>query len=203
MAYIASSDIKAWGGVPDTDTVDDAELTLLIARSQKYVDEYTGRVFEVNSDSEATRYFTASIDVSRNTLWLDKDFNTVSTTGIVAGTDTLASTDYVLEPRNDTPAYAITLTDQSDEVWDNPNSDGDYENAISVDAQWAYSSSAPADIQYAMLRLTKWYYKQGRVTDETADRPIVLESGATVLPSQIPSDVKEILDRYRYRPVRS
>ena len=201
MAYISSSDIKAWGGVPDTDTVDDAELTLLIARAQKYVDEYTGRVFEVDSDSEATRYYTASIDVSRNTLWLDKDLNTVAS--VIAGTDTLASTDYVTEPRNDKPFYALTLSAQSDEDWSNPDSDGDYENAIAVDAQWAYSSTAPADIQHAMLRLTNWYYKQGRVTDETADRPIVLESGATVLPSQIPSDVKEILDRYRYRPVRS
>lgn len=199
--YISSSDIKTWGGIPTTDTVDDAELTLLIARAQKYVDVYTGRAFEVDSDSEATRYYTASIDVARNTLWLDKDLNTV--VSIVAGSDALASTDYVTEPRNDKPFYAITLTAQSDEDWGNPNSDGDYENAISVDAQWAYSSTAPADIQHAMLRLVKWYYKQGRVTDETADRPIVLESGATVLPSQIPSDVTEILDRYRYRPVRS
>ena len=78
MAYISSSDVKAWGGVPDSDTVDDAELTLIIARAQKYVDEYTGRVFEVDSDSEATRYYTASIDVARNTLWLDKDLNTVA-----------------------------------------------------------------------------------------------------------------------------
>ncbi len=203
MAYIGSSDLKAWGGVPDTDVSDDAELALIIARAQKYVETYTGRVFECDSDGETTRYYTAALDVSQNTLWLDKDFNTVSSTGIIAGTDTLTSTDYVLEPRNDTPAYAITLTAQTDLDWGNPSSDDDYENAISVDAQWAYSSDAPADIQQAMLRLVKWYYKQGRVTDETADRAIVLESGATVLPSQIPSDVTEILDRYRYRPVRS
>lgn len=203
MAYISSSDVKAWGGVPDTDVVDDAELTLIIARAQKYVDEYTGRVFEADTDTLETRYYTASIDVARNTLWLDKDFNTEGTDGIIAGTDTIASTDYVTSPRNDSPYYAITIMDQATVDWGDPTSDGDYENAIAVHGQWAYSSDAPADIQMAMLRLTKWYYKQGRVTDETADRPIVLESGATVLPSQIPGDVKEILDRYRYRPVRS
>lgn len=199
--YITSSDVKQFGGIPTTDTVDDSELTLIIARAQKYIEEYTGRVFECDSDGEATRYYTASIDVSRNTLWLDKDLNTVAS--IVAGTDTLASTDYVTEPRNDKPFFAITLTDQSDEDWGNPSSDNDYENAIAVTAQWAYSSDAPADIKHAAIRLVKWYYKQGRITDETADRPIVLESGATVLPSQIPSDVTEILNRYRYRPVGS
>jgi hypothetical protein len=203
MAYIASSDVKAWSGVPDTDTADDAELALLIARAQKYIDEYTGRVFESTSDNEQTRYFTAAIDVEGATLWLDKDLNSLGSNGIIAGTDTLASTDYVTEPRSDKPYYALTLTDNTPEEWGNSNSDGDYENAIQISGQWAYSSAAPADIQYAALRLTKWYYKQGRLTDETADRPIVLESGATVLPSQIPADVKEILDRYRYRPVRS
>ena len=203
MAYIGSSDVKAWGGVPDSDTVDDAELTLIIARAQAYVDEYTGRVFEASTAALATRYYTAAIDVARNTLWLDMDLNTVGTDGIVAGTDSLASTDYVTLPRNDKPYYAIELTANTPLDWGDSTSDGDYENAIAVHGQWAYSSDPPADVQHAMLRLTKWYYKQGRVTDETADRPIVLESGATVLPSQIPSDVKEILDRYRFRPVGS
>jgi hypothetical protein len=201
MAYITSSDVKQYGGIPTTDTVDDGELTLLIARAQKYIEEYTGRVFEVGSDSEATRYYTASVDVARNTLWLDKDLNTVAS--IVAGTDTIASTNYVTEPRNDSPYFAITLKAESSAEWTDATSDGDYENAIAVTAQWAYSSDAPADIKHAAIRLVKWYYKQGRVTDETADRPIVLESGATVLPSQIPSDVTEILNRYRYRPVGS
>lgn len=203
MAYIASSDIKAWGGVPDTDTVDDPELTLLIARAQQFVDTYTGRTFECSTADETTRYFSASLDVSRNTLWLDQDLNTVGSDGIVAGTDSIASTDYVTLPRNDKPYYAIELTANTPQDWGDPTSDSDYENAISVHGQWAYSSVAPADIQFAMLRLVKWYYNQGRLTDETASRPIVLESGATVLPGTIPADVIDILDRYRYRPVRS
>lgn len=203
MAYITSTDIKAWAGIPTSDTADDTELGLIIGRAQKYIEEYTGRVFEVGTDTLETRHYTASIDVSRNTLWLDKDLNTVGTDGIVAGTDTIATTNYVTSPRNDKPHYAITIKSQASVDWGDPTSDGDYENAISVHGQWAYSSAVPEDIQHAMLRLTKWYYKQGRVTDETADRPIVLESGATVLPSQIPSDVTDILDRYRYRPVGS
>lgn len=202
MAYLTSSDIKDWGGVPATDAADDTELTAIIARAQAYVDEYTGRKF---SDTAAldTRYFTASLDTSRNTLWLDKDLFAVGTDGIIAGTDTIASTDYVTLPRNEAPFYALQLTANTPQDWGDATSDGDYENAISIHGYWCYSSDPPADIKQAMLRLVKWYYKQGRQTDETADRPIVLESGATILPSQIPGDVLEILERYRYRVVES
>ena len=202
MAYIASSDVKAWGGVPDTDAVDDAELTLIIARAQAFVDEYTGRVFETDTDALSTRYYTTE-DVEGRVLWLDKDLNTVGTDGITAGTDALASTDYTTMPRNESPYYGIKLTGNTPEIWTNTTSDGDYEDAIQVHGQWAYSSDAPADIQHAMLRLTKYYYNQGRLTDETANRPIVLESGATVLPGTVPNDIVKILDRYLYRPVRS
>jgi len=202
MAYILSSDVKAWGGVPDTDSVDDAELTLIIARAQKFVDEYTGRTFECSTDNLSTRYYTTE-DVGGMVLWLDRDLNTIGSDGITAGTDALASTDYTTMPRNDSPYYGIKLTGNTPESWDNTTSDGDYEDAIQVHGQWAYSSDAPADIQHAMLRLTKYYYNQGRLTDETANRPIVLESGATVLPGVVPVDITSILDLYKYRPVRS
>ena len=202
MAYISSSDVKAWGGIPATDTADDVELTLLIGRAQQYVDTYTGRTFS-DTNALSTRYYSASRDVTRGTLWLDKDLFAVGTDGIVAGTDSIASTDYVTEPRNDAPYYALTLTANTPLSWTEPSSDADYENVISVHGYWCYSSDPPADIKYAMLRLVKWYYNQGRVTDETANRPIILESGATVLPGTIPSDIHEILDNYRYRPVRS
>ena len=195
MAYVATSDVKQYGGIPDSDSVDDAELTLIIARVSSFIDNYTGRTFECTSDNEATRYFTYKDDVEGQTLYLDKDLNTVAS--IVAGTYTIASSDYVTEPRTDKPFYGITLKAESPRVWTNSTSDGDYESAIQVNAQWAYSSTAPPDIQHACIRLTKWAFKQGRITDETADRPIVLESGATVLPTSIPHDVRDILEHYR------
>ena len=203
MAYIASSDVKQWGGIPDTDTADDAELTLLIARAQKFIDTYTGRTFETDTDNPTTRYYSASRDVAGGRLWLDKDLFSIGTDGITAGTDALASTDYVYEPRNDAPYYAITLTANTPETWGNANSDGDYENVISVHGDWAYSSTAPADIQHACLRLVKYFYKLGRVTDETADRPIILESGAVVQAADFPKDVLAILNYYKYNPVVS
>lgn len=203
MAYIASSDVKQYGGIPDTDTVDDAELTLLISRAQKFIEEYTGRVFQSDTDSLSTRYYTASLDVNKERLWLDKDLNTVGTDGIVAGTDTLSSSDYVTMPRNDKPYYAIDLTANTSLSWTEPDSDGNYENVIAVHGQWAYASDTPADIQHACLRLVKYFYKLGRLSDETADRPIVLESGAIVQAADFPKDVLAILNMYKYRPVRA
>ena len=203
MAYLASSDIKDYGGIPATDTADDAELTAIIARAQTYIEEYTGRVFSASSASESTHYFTVGQDTGTRILWLDGDLNTLGSNGITIGSDTLATTDYTTRPRNARPYYAIKLNANSPLTWDNPTSDGDYEDAITVSGQWAYSSDVPNDIKQAMLRLVKWYYKQGRVTDEVADRPIITESGVVVMPSQIPADITEILERYRYRPVAS
>jgi hypothetical protein len=202
MPYLTSTDVKSYGAIPASDTQDNAELVLLIARAQQYIETYTGRIFMVSSDTESTRYYESSRDVDGLTLYLDNDLNTLGSNGIIAGTDTLASTNFYYEPRNDKPYHAITLRGNAGSVWTNATSDGDYENAIQVHAQWAYSSDVPADIQHALIRLVKWYYKQGRVTDETADRPIVLESGATVLPAEIPSDILAILKKYVYRPVK-
>ena len=201
MAYIASSDVKAWGGIPATDAIDDDELTLLIARAEAYVEEYTGRVFKSDSDAESTRNFSASRDVEGQTLWLDQDLNTV--VSITAGTDSISSSDYVTEPRNDSPYYALTLKAESSLTWDEPTSDGDYENAISISGQWAYSSDVPKDIEWAMVGLVKWLYNRGRMSDASAARASVLESGAVMSPAEVPRDIQHILNRYRYMPVRS
>lgn len=202
MAYVASSDVKQYGGVPSSDSVDDVEITLLIGRAQKYIENYTGRVFESDSDSESTRYFTAIDDVEGRVLYLDQDLLAVATITAGQSSDTIVASDYVTEPRNDTPYFALRLKDNSDKCWDEDTSDGDYENAIVVNGQWAYSASPPADIKHATIRLVRWYYEQGRVNPQD-ERPVVLESGVTVLPAAIPSDIKEILNYYRRLEHRS
>lgn len=199
--YISTSDVKQYGGIPATDTIDDKEIDALITRAQTFIESYTGRIFE---PSTGARYYTASESVDGDVLWLDDDLNVFdSDLVVVAGSDTIPSSDMVSIPVNTKPYYGLRIKDGSDKVWDNPTSDGDYESAISVTGDWSYSSSAPGDIQHACIRLVKWFYKQGRITDETADRPIVLESGATVLPTRLPQDVIEILDYYRKHEVFS
>ena len=196
MAYIADTDFYAFSGVSATDTtVSSDEITLIIGRAQKFVEEYTGRVFESTSDNESIRYYTWRDDVEDLTLYLDDDLNTVAS--ITAGTDTIATSDYVTEPRNDKPYYALTLKQESAKVWTDATSDGDYENAIQVNAQWAYSSTAPADIKYATLLLVRYMYNRSRLTDVTADRPVVLESGAVIQAADFPRDILAILDHYK------
>jgi len=195
MAYVSTSDVHLYGGIPNTDTVDDSEIALLIARAQQFIENHTGRTFAVSSDDEAVRYYTYTNDVDGLTLYLDADLNTIAS--IVAGSDTIASSNYVTEPRNAKPYHAITIKAEAAQVWTNATSDGDYENAIAVTGQWAYSSDAPADVQHVVLRLVKWFYNQGRLSDNTASRPIVLESGAIMMPEGFPEDVLSILKHYK------
>lgn len=198
MAYIADTDFYAFSGISATDaTVSSDEVTLIIARAQKFIEEYTGRVFQSDSDGETTRYFSYSDDVKGLTLFLDDDLNTLGSDGVIAGTDSIFDSDIVYEPRSDKPYYGITLKSESPRVWTNSTSDGDYENAIQITAQWAYSSDVPKDVEYACLLLTRYFFNRSRLTDVTADRPIVLESGAVIQAADFPRDILAILDHYR------
>jgi hypothetical protein len=197
MAYIADTDFYAFSGISATDaTVSFDEVTLIIERSQKFIEEYTGRVFD-DSAGASTRYYTYKDDVEDMTLFLDKDLLELGTDSIVAGTDAIASTDVVFEPRNDKPYYGITLKQEATQVWTDATSDGDYENAIQVHGIWSYSSDVPNDIKYACLLMARYMFNRSRLTDVTADRPIVLESGAVIQAADFPRDILAILDHYK------
>ena len=170
-----------------------------IARAQAYIDQYEGFTFEASADS--TRYFdAASIRRGGNVEGLRlyfKDWICATPTTVTNGdTTVIASTYYVKEPRNAAPYYAITLLGSSGYTWEGKSS-GDTENAITVVGKFAYSTTAPADIVHATLRLSLWYYRQ-RDSSTDLDRPMLAE-GVTILPSQIPADVTAILDAYKWR----
>jgi hypothetical protein len=191
MAYCAASDVIEYGNYATSD--DETLIGNLIVRAQAIIDLYTDKIFESDSDSEATRYFTSEDDVDGATLYLDRDL--VAVASITTGETTLSASDYVTEPRNDTPYYGITLKGNSSVSWGDPTSDSDYENNIQVLGQWAYSSTPPADIKHATIRLTRWLYKQ-RDTDADLDRPMLTNTGITIMPSQLPKDVLEIIMKY-------
>lgn len=203
MAYIAASDYHSYGNIPGTDNVDDAELALLIARATTIIDQYTGRHFETDSTAtcEYTRYYSAA-DVDGQILYLDKDLADFATaSAIVAGAQAITSSNFVTLPSVDKPYYAIQLKANCPYAWDDATSDGDYENNIAIGGQWGYSTAAPNDIKHAALRLVRWLYQQARVNPQE-DRPIVLQSGTTVMPARIPSDITAILDSYRKVNIR-
>lgn len=81
-----------------------------------------------------TRYRDATLDVSGSALYLDDDLLSATT---VTNGDAVAvsSSNYVTEPRNETPYYALTLKGSSGLVWTYST---DAENAISIAGVWGY-----------------------------------------------------------------
>lgn len=193
MAYATLVELKTYADFQDSD--DDDLLTDLIESAQAIIDLFTGRTFETDSD-DATRTFDAVEDVDGRTLFLDEDL--AALTSITNGDGTsYADSDgvFVTEPRNSTPYWGITLKASAGLYWQN-DSDGDPEDAISMTGKWAYSTTAPADIKQACIRLASWLYKM-RESDETADRPLLTGDGVTIMPARLPGDAVDILKRYR------
>ena len=188
MAYASLSDLKAYLGIATATTTDDALLTSLIGRAQKVIESYTGRSFEATT---ATKYFfTDSIEGRWLYLW---GYDLLTVTTLTNGDGVVITSDqYRLEPRNESPKYAIRLNE--DYTWEFDDSDDE----ISIAGTWGYAATAPEQIAHACVRLAAFMYRQ-KDTSADIDRPLVTGDGVTIMPSAIPQDVKSILDNYRRR----
>lgn len=189
MAYCTTQNVKDYLGLSSTG--DDTLIAALIVRAQKWLDTYTGRVFE---SSTGTRRFTVGKDTDARTLYLDEDL--VSVAAIVnkadaATTETISASEYTTLPRNRTPYYAIRLLDSSDKDWDY---DDDPEMGITVSGAWGYSATPPSDIVHACVRLTGYLYRQKDA--QVYDTTVVEGAGVTQIPVGIPKDVQIILAPY-------
>ena len=187
MAYCGVDELKEYLGV--TGATDDAMLLTLLAAAQRTIDSYCARTFEATADS--VRTFDSQRDVDGCTLTVDSDLCAI--TSIVNGDGTTIS-DYATEPRNETPYYAIRLKASAGKVW-TATVAGDSENAITVTGKWAYSTSAPSDIAHVCKRLAAYIYRQ---KDNAGDLDrAVIAGNSTILPAQIPSDIRLMLAPYR------
>ena len=133
MSYASLSALKAYLDIDGTG--DDALLNDLLRRAQSLIDTHTRRTFEATVAT--TRYFdpTDTGIVRGARLYLGKDLCQISS--VTNGdAEVVAAADYVTEPRNDTPYYALTLRSQSGIAW---TYDDDSENAIAISGFWAYS----------------------------------------------------------------
>jgi hypothetical protein len=204
MTYVASSDYIEYANITSSDHYDaddEARWAALIARSTAIIETYTGRFFEAttatgDSSAAVTRKFDALLDVDGYTLFLDRDLCAIST--VTNGNAVVVSdTEYITEPRNDTPYYAIRILSSANKDW---TYSGDYENAISIAGSWAYSVTPPNDIKHVCLRLTKWLEDQRKSNSET-DRPLLAGEGSVIMPTRLPADVVSILDHYKKRKV--
>ncbi len=190
MGYATLSEIKDYLGI--SSSADDGLLGDMLERAQGIIEAATGRVFEAASNT--TRSFDALADVVGGVLYLDEDLAAVTTiTNGDEGATTISSNQYVTEPRNQTPYYAIRLLDSSNLSWQFTD---DPEDAISISGKWAYSESAPADIVQATLRLAAFLYRQ-KESNADVDRTMQLADGSIVLPSGLPRDVLAIIYRYK------
>ena len=189
MAYCGVDELKEYLGV--TGTADDAMLLTLLAAAQRTIDSYCARTFEATADT--VRTFDSQRDVDGYTLTVDSDLCAI--TSIVNGDGTtISNSHYVTEPRNETPYYAIRLKASAGNVWTSTVS-GDSENAITVTGKWAYSTSAPSDIAHVCKRLAAYIYRQ---KDNAGDLDrAVIAGNSTILPAQIPSDIRLMLTPYK------
>lgn len=199
MAYIEVSNYLEYAHIETYDSDDETRWSNLIGRATGIIETITGRNFEATattgtSDAPVTRYFDASSDVMGSFLFFDKDICEITTVSNGDSDSTTVTTDqYVTEPRNDAPYYAIKLRGSSGVYW---TYDDDEENAIAIAGIWAYSKTPPNDIKHACLRLTKWLEDQ-RKTDIDLDRPVLAGEGSVILPQRLPADIVSILQNYK------
>lgn len=193
MTYCSLAQLKAYTGV--TGAGDDTLLTDCIVRAEGIIDSTTGRTFEASTDS--TRTFDGEMDVVGRTLYLDADLCAI--TSITNGDGgAITAGQVVSEPRNTAPYYALTLKASSGLAW---TYEDDPEDAIAVVGRWGYSTTPPADIEQACVRLAAWLYRQ-KDNSADMDRPVISPDGTTLLPSRLPSDVERILNAYKRVLVR-
>jgi len=187
MAYAELYEVKRYLGISDQ-TSDDQLLSDLITRAQAIIEAYTGRNFEAVT---ATKYFsTDSIEGRYLYLW---GYDLLTVTTLTNGDATeIASANYRLEPRNETPKWQIRLDE--DTTWEFDDSDSE----VSIAGTWGYTATAPSDIKHACIRLAAFLYRQ-KDNSADIDRPLVTGDGVTIMPAALPQDVKSILDRYKRR----
>lgn len=189
MAYVTLADTKVYLGIPTLTTADDALITALIATAQATIDGYTSRTFEASADT--THNLDAIENVDGRELRLDGDLCAI--TSITNGDGVVVTAaQYTTNPRNKTPWYKIRLLLSSGVAWTYTT---DPEDAIVIVGKWAYSETAAAckeaDIPGACKRLAAYMYRQ---KDNAGDLDrAVIAGNATILPAQIPNDIKLML----------
>ena len=190
MAYATITDLTVYLGI-DESTADDGLLTQLLARAQAAIDTYTRRTFEAAAD--VTRWHTLD-NVWGRQLQLDGDCCAI--TAIVNGDGaTVAAAEYYTLPRNRTPFYAVELYGDSTVGWVDGGRSG---GQIAVTGRWAYSTTAPADVTHACVRLAAWFYRQ---KDNAAADQAMIIGDTTILPARIPTDIESMLAPYVRRLV--
>ena len=181
MAYVTVDDVYERGNFDSNEqtAAQATKLTNLIVSAQAMIESYTRNTFEVSGDT--TRKFDAVEDVDGQTLYFGGRHGLAWCKSITTVTNgdgsTIASSNYVTEPRHTSPYYGITL--KSAVSW-TYNTD-DAIDAIEITGRWGYSVTPPEDIQEACILLVLHWY---RMSDQAEEK-------------MIPDDICMMLKHYR------
>lgn len=182
--YTDALTVKAYLGNTLAIASDDLLIEGFVEAAASIIDGYCHQSFEAESDT--TRYFDPCADVDGRTLYLDAPLCAITSVtngdGVV-----IAPSAYVTEPRNSAPWFALKLKSNSGLSWQS--------DEIAIAGKWAYSVTAPADIQQAAMRLAGYLYRQ-RDNGFDLDRMLQTQNGV-VVPFGLPRDISDILASYR------
>lgn len=195
MAYCDLQDVTQYAGI--TEPHDTALLNNLIERVSDMMDAHCKRKLVTATDT--TRYFTPGRDTDG--YWLFFDDVCADVTEVLNGDASqteITSDEYVLRDANSPPYYALKIKSSKSKVWEWSD---DPEDAISVTGKWAYYGvdalpvGVPDDIRFACVRWATYLYRQ-KDTSADVDRPLLTDSGVTIMPGGVPKDVAQILAPY-------
>lgn len=182
-AYVTVGELATYLGLDSSR--DDQLLSQLIDSACAKIDSETGTTFA--ADVDATRYFDYR-DIQGNLLLVDT--NLCAITSVTNGDGVaVAGSQYVTQPRNRAPYYALELKRTASINWDGLSGE------IVIVGKWGYSTTPPEEIIHVTLRLAAWYYRQRDNMGEM-DRTIAT-AGGFVLPARIPNDVKDTLKPFK------
>ena len=193
--YCVLADITGPKDITSIDAADDTRIEGYITSASRFIDEYAGHRFYVNSSDE-TRVYTAEdgscvqVDdlVSVTTLKIDVDLDRVYEY-------TLATTDYDLLPGNAAlkgkPYTRIEVAPAG--LYSFPTQ----AKGVQVVGKFGYPA-VPADIKQACIMITIRLY-QNRFGQNVDGPATITAAGVVITPSDIPSDALKILNLYKPR----
>jgi hypothetical protein len=185
MAYVTLSEFKFYiaemtgGAQTSYSTSEDALLQTFLNEAQADLETKTGRRFE---SVTATRRF-GDESVYESTLLLDDDLISVTTLTNGDGA-VIASTDYVLLPRNRTPKHGIRLINSK--AWVTTAD-------IQVAGSWGFSATPTEDVKRIVKRLAFFFWQKRTNTGEN----VVIGESAIQTAAEYPADIKAAILLHR------
>jgi len=182
--YCTLDEVKSELGIEEDDK--DGMLAGMIEQASSFIDVFCKREF---SASTATRYFDGArlLHISDlltvTTLKLDQDGDGVFEV-------TMATSDYILYPLNDTPKTMIKISRNSSY---GSFADG-IEKGVQIAGSWGYATTAPKPIRRAaIIQTCRWFKRKDSAFSDVVGSA---ETGEIIMYKGLDPDIKLLLEKY-------